>query len=777
MRLRRAQLALGFVVAALSVATPAAVRAQGIADIGCDRGDLEVVEVRFIGNHAFTDAQLSNGLVTTPSSWVRRAFRIIGTRHCLDTLQVRADPLRLLVLYNDRGFTGTRAAARIDTVRRGAVKVTFGIQEGAPIILDQLTITGLDSVPRSDRIIAGLPIRLGERFDKSAIQASRDTILRRLRDNGYPSAELFRSYESDSAKRIASLKLEIATGPRARIGGVNIAVTPRDGQHQQISDDQVRKNLGFEPGDLYRERELEGAKRALYLSDAYRHVEVTPDTASLAPAGDSTIDVNVSLAESFMRSLRPSFGWATLDCFRTQVDYADFGFLGGLRRLDVSARASKIGVGYPTQAKGAMSQVCSQNARDDIYSDTLNYYLGATLRQSSLFGSRVVPSITLYSELRSEYKVFQRYTPIGGIVSLSQQLRGRIGATYAYQLEYGRTTAEPAIFCGVIGICDVNEQNFLRRSQRLATISVTLGRDRRNDPFYPTAGSSMSLELRTASQLIGSDPDLQFKKVVADASWYWALPRNSVLVARLRGGVVFGQSIVLGNDTTVFIPTQERLYAGGATTVRGYRQNELGPVVYLPDTLQVCIAPTGECVEPTADVMDTVYFSSKPASSPRIQPIGGNSVAVANVELRMPSPFIPDRLQVAFFADAGQVWTRGASGVEKSFGTMRVTPGIGVRLGSPVGPIRVDIGFNPYDRQSGQAYFDAQERAGKAPLYCISPNNGLPVTGWRRDPGPNDPQATQADPSKGGCPSSYVPKERSGFFHRLTFNATIGQAF
>jgi len=776
MRLRRALLALGLVVAAFSMGTPGAVSAQGIADIACDKGDLEVVAVNFVGNHAFPDAQLANGLVTTPSSWARRAFRIIGTRHCLDTLQVRVDPVRLLVFYNEHGFTGTRVAARIDTVRRDAVKVTFGVKEGDPIILDELTITGLDSVPRSDRIIANLPIRPGERFDKTAVQASRDTILRRLRDNGYPTAELFRSYESDSAKRTASLKLDIATGPRARVGAVNLAVTPRDGQHQQITDDQIRKNLGFKPGDLYRERELEGGKRALYLSDAYRHVEVTPDTATLAPAGDSTIDVNVSLAESYMRSLRPSVGWATLDCFRTQIDYSDFGFLGGLRRLDVTARASKIGVGYPTEVTGAMSQICSQNAREDIYSDTLNYYLGGTLRQSSLFGSRVVPSITIYSELRSEYKVFQRYTPIGGILSLSQQLRGRIGATYAYQLEYGRTTAEPAIFCGVIGICDVNEQEFLRASQRLATLSLTLGRDRRNDPFYPTAGSSMSLELRTASQLIGSDPDLQFKRIVADASWYWALPRNSVLVARIRGGVVYGQNIALGSDTTAFIPQQERLYAGGATTVRGYRQNELGPVVYLPDTLQVCISPQGDCVTPST-ARDTVYFSSKPSFSPRIQPIGGNSVAVANLELRMPSPFIPDRLQVAFFADAGQVWTRGASGVEKSFGTVRITPGVGVRLASPVGPIRVDIGFNPYNRQSGQAYFDAPERAGTAPLYCISPGNGLPVTGWRPDPGPNDPQPTQADPSKGGCPASYAPKERSDFLHRLTFNATIGQAF
>ena len=769
---RRAQLALGFIVAALSVAAPATASAQ---DIACDRGDLEVVGVEFVGNNSFTDAQLAIGLVTTPSSFARRLLRKIGTRRCLDTLEVRRDPIRLLYFYSQRGFVETKVAARVDTVRRDAVKVTFRISEGEPIILEELTINGLDSVARSDRIIAGLPIKVGERFDKDAMEASRDTILRRLRDNGYPAAELFRSYDSDSAKRVASLKLDVATGPRARIGAVNITIAPRARQRPQISEDKIRSTLGFEAGDLYRERELEGAKRALYLAGAYRHVEVSPDTATLAPSSDSTIDVNVSVAESYMRSLRPSVGWATLDCFRTQVDYTDYGFLGALRRLDVTARASKIGVGYPTEAGGFVKDIC-KGAREDPYSDTLNYYVGATLRQSSLFGVRAIPSVTLYSELRSEYKVFRRYTPIGTILSLNQSLRGRIGATYAYQLEYGRTAAEPAIFCGVIGICDVNEQEFLKRSQRLATISSTFARDRRNDPFYPTSGSSTTLELRVASQLIGSDPNVQFKKVVADATWYWALPRSSVLVARLRGGVVFGQQVVLGADTTVFIPQQERLYAGGANTVRGFRQNELGPVVYLPDVLKVCISPQGACVPPSTPTRDTVYFSSNPESHPVTLPVGGNSVAVANLELRMPSPLIPSRLQLAFFADAGQVWTRGGTGAEQSFGTMRVTPGFGLRLASAVGPIRLDVGFNPYQRQQGAAYFDAPEQGGEAPLYCISPNNGLPVTGWKEKYDPGDKPATQANPSK-GCPSSYLPRKSTSFLNRLTFQASIGQAF
>ena len=227
----------------------------------------------------------------------------------------------------------------------------------------------------------------------------------------------------------------------------------------------------------------------------------------------------------------------------------------------------------------------------------------------------------------------------------------------------------------------------------------------------------------------------------------------------------------------MFIPQQERLYAGGANTVRGYRQNELGPVVYLPDTLQVCLNPQGQCIKPAeGSSPDTVYFSSLSEPDRVTLPVGGNTVAVANLELRMPSPFFPERLQIAFFADAGQVWTRGASGAEQSFGSIKITPGIGFRVGSPVGPIRLDIGYNPYQRQPGPAYYDAAEQAGIAPLYCVSPANGLPVTGWKAKYEDGEPPAVQANSAR-GCPSSYSPQKRSSFLRHLTFQASIGQAF
>ena len=73
-------------------------------------------------------------------------------------------------------------------------------------------------------------------------------------------------------------------------------------------------------------------------------------------------------------------------------------------------------------------------------------------------------------------------------------------------------------------------------------------------------------------------------------------------------------------------------------------------------------------------------------------------MAVASVELRFPSPVLRNLLRLAAFADAGTI---GLDPLWKLDSQWRVTPGFGVRASTPVGPIRVDIAYNPYPEQKG----------------------------------------------------------------------------
>jgi len=737
-------------------------RDAGAQVLECDDTSIEVRKLEFVGNRTFRSSDLANGVATTQSSFTRRWFRFIGKRYCLDASTVTQDSLRLILFYRNAGFSSVQVGKEITMLSPRAAELHFVIDEGRPIVVDSVAYVGFEGVPQFDRLLRGVELTRGQRFDKSQVLATRDSLARRLRDRGYPQAEVLRSFDTDTAARTAIVEFSASTGPRAWIGAIEVRVDAPAGEAARVDPRRVKGVLGIREGQLYRERALEGVKRGLYLSEAFRHVDVQVDSASLVDGADSLITVNVQLTEGDVRASRVSVGWGNLDCLRAQGSYSDFNFLGSLRRLDLNGRLSKVGVGKPFELA---SGLCRREVTRDIFSDTLNYYAGVTLSQASLFGLRTIPTITLYSERRSEFQAYLRDTPLGVLGSVQRGVDGTSPQSYSYQLEYGSTFSSPAFFCAVFNICEPDAQQRLLRRNRLAVAGWNVTRNRADDFANPSRGSVGRVELRHASTYVGSSRDLQFTRGVLDASIYRPVFDGGVFVFRLRAGTVIGRRLGLDGSQS-FVPPQERLYAGGPTTVRGFRQNELGPSIYVvEDTFTV-----------TPGEGDTTFFRVEQGGGrTRVVPSGGDNVVIANAELRLRSVFLPDLIQYALFVDAGEVWNR--SGNSGSQVKVKVTPGIGVRVFTPIGPVRVDIGYNPYPAPSGPAFFSASRAVGEVverALYCVSPANTLPVV-----PGEPLPTGGTALPvqDRGQCPSTYVPPLRKSFGSRLTFNFSIGQAF
>ena len=442
-----------------------------------------------------------------------------------------------------------------------------------------------------------------------------------------------------------------------------------------------------------------------------------------------------------------------------QGSFTDRDFLPVAQRLELTGRVSKIGIGDPLD--GAPN-LCQGQAKSDPYSRTLNYYTSMTVRQPVRANQARVPSITLFSSTLSEYKAFLRRTPIGGVLSVTDPFPlVRVPSTLSYQVELGRTEAEPAFFCAVFNACDNESRTFLQRNNRLAALEYAVVRARVNDPLRPTGGSTVRLNVRHASRLIGSDRSQQFNRGTGDVSWYRALGGGATLVTHVRGGVVYGGGTT--PRTGGFIPPQERLYAGGPTTVRGFRQNELGPAVYIVSRYDT-VSANGR----------TFYRADSTSVTERVVPTGGNTLIVGNVEAQFPSPLAPKLLQIALFADAGKLWNRGAASPAATLSdegpSVKITPGLGIRIASPFGAIRVDLGYNGYRLPAGAAYYNAPLQAGVAPLYCVSPGNGLAVNASGTSGAPPAQEA-------GGCPNSFRPSRGAGFVRRLNPSIWIGQAF
>jgi len=182
------------------------------------------------------------------------------------------------------------------------------------------------------------------------------------------------------------------------------------------------------------------------------------------------------------------------------------------------------------------------------------------------------------------------------------------------------------------------------------------------------------------------------------------------------GGIV-SPKLGFSGQSVRYIPPSERFYAGGANSVRGYRQNQLGPVVrVVSQRIDTVIQPD----TPNAGVTDTslVLVADTVTSA-----TGGNSLLIGNAELRFPLPGFGGRLAGGMFVDVGQLFERGNELVD--FSTTRVTPGLGIRIATPLGPMRFDVAYNGYRPEAGPLYQkEGQELVLLDPLYRPDPPHG-----------------------------------------------------
>jgi outer membrane protein insertion porin family/translocation and assembly module TamA len=341
-------------------------------------------------------------------------------------------------------------------------------------------------------------------------------------------------------------------------------------------------------------------------------------------------------------------------------------------------------------------------------------------------------------------------------------------------MEYGRTEAPPALLCAIFSRCDPASRAFITdQNRRLAVASAHVDRIRTDNPFIPRAGTVLRLDVRAALREIGSDDKLEFLKGLSDASFYKSLSPGATFAARLRLGTVLGRTLSF-TDSTGFVPPEERLYAGGAGSVRGYQQNALGDLIY--------IAENAPAFVPANATGDTVYIrlgsTSDSQQVRRVVPVGGNSLIVANLEVRLRSRFFPELLQYTVFLDGGDVWQRESPIGQRSHQASKLflnglkwTPGIGVRVFTPVGPFQANVGYNPFSQPRGAIYYDAppSTTTGFAPLYCVNPGNTIPAVMTTNG------VFEQAKDFK--CDAGFSPEEKRTFFSRLTFTFSIGPDF
>ena len=648
---------------------------------------LVIRQVAFDGNKALSDAVLRAAIGTSNSSWFARTWGIrvlgLGDTRIFDPVEFRRDVLRVTLLYRQSGYMDVR----VDTlVRRDArtVRLTFKVTEGPPVVVASRTVTGLDSISAASAILEDLPLRTGDPFDRFRLQASVDTIVHRLRNLGYPSVEVYRSFSVNRAQRTAETALDVVPGRAATFGPVRV------GGPTRVDTAFIRQLLPAREGERYSQSKLFDSQRKLYQTELFRLATVLVDSSRFDPqSGVAPLEVLASDGQRYQ--IRSTVGFATDDCFRGGVGWTDRNLFGTGRNLDLSARVSKVGVGTPTNW-GLEESICGGLKEDEVGSDKLNYGLTAAIRQPRFFTPLMTGTVSLFAERISEFDVYRR-EDVGTSLLLARETERRIPVSLSYRLSFGGTEASAATFCAFFSACTPEDADRLREERMYGVVSLGVAWPRQNNPFYPTRGHLHSATLSHSSPITGSAEFQTFTRLTGDAAWYRSIGSGAVLSWHLRAGVVFSPLVSLDSSSGQFIPPQDRLYAGGPNDVRGFNRNELGPVVYVLQQDSLTAADSSALADGSL--------------RPRPNATGGNTVGGAQVELRVPTPVWGGRLRLALFVDSGALFERG----EEELSSLRyvVTPGVGLRVATPLGPMRLDVAYNGYDQQSGPLYLEKSD--------------------------------------------------------------------
>jgi outer membrane protein assembly complex protein YaeT len=637
-----------------------------------------------VGNRALDDYTLESAIATTKSSWWARSQFVrwlgLGEKRYLNEVEFRRDVVRLILLYRQSGYMN----AVVDTsVRRTArdAYITFRIHEGDPVRVVRLDVRGLDGIFDVERLKRDLPLQVGDPFNRFFMQASADTIVARLRNNGFPYAEVLRNFDSEAGILKAEVEFDAQPGPRMRIGEVLIRGL------RDVDTGTVRRVMSVRPGSSFTQDALYQTQRDLYGMGVFSSVNVVL-LDSVAPQEtmlrDSTVRTLIQVQEGPAHQVRLGAGYATVECFRVQSGWTAHDFLGGARTLDLSARVSKLGAGTPKQTTG-LNQFCNPFAGTWTF-DTLNYTLGITLRQPAFLSRSHVATLGFVAERRSEFGIYTREA-IGGNADLTLNTRGQLPVTLGYSYSVGRTLAADGIYCSLFRLCDEASRKFLRDRRQFGAVTISAVRDRVNSILDPSEGSITTATLLHASRFVGSQAPYEFNRGELEIAKYHPLGRRTVFAWRIRGGTILPRNISLSGQNVGYVPPDQRFYGGGPNSVRGYGRNELGPRVYVitnRDSIDEAA---------TAQAGDTVWRGV------RTTPTGGNTAIVLNAELRFPSPIFAQRMRLGIFVDAGQVWERGQELV--TLRDMSVTPGAGLRFATPLGPVRIDAAYNGYPLERG----------------------------------------------------------------------------
>jgi outer membrane protein assembly complex protein YaeT len=602
--------------------------------------------IEFAGNKRFNTATLRERMGTQIS--------VMLLPHGHYSQAILANDLQAIKnLYLANGYQSVQVTSEVVddyAGERGDMKIVVKVDEGSLVRVGSLEIKGAKAVSVSE-IRGMINTAAGQPFSEATIADDREVVLNYYFNHGFPAVQLETSAKyADAAHILMDVVYEVREGAQEFVSRVLVSGVEYTKPHIVDRAVVIHKDMSLSQDKMLQ------TQRNLYDLGIFNEVQ----TAIQNPEGDEQQkDVLFQITEAKRWTVDYGFGLEAGTGLSTSQSGSPQGQTGVSPRVTLDV--TRINFRGRDQSLIFKSHFGNLEKRASLSFDQPRWFDLTSWRMTltALYDNTV--DVNTFSSNRLE-----------GSVAITQ--RATKATQLLYRFAYRRIQVDPNSFPAGFSPDLIP---IYSKPVRVGMPSITYLRDTRDDPVNSTKGTYNTLDIGAASGYFGSQAD--FGRILAQNATYYKFHRGWVFARSTRLGV----EIPYG--TLGYVPLPEHFFVGGSNSHRGFAINQAGPR------------------DP-----DSGY------------PLGGDALFVNNLELRLPPtplPFLEDSLSFVIFHDIGnafgtanEMWKnllrfnqreqncRNLSTLSTvpacDFSYMSQAVGTGVRYHTPIGPVRVDFGYN-----------------------------------------------------------------------------------
>ncbi|NKJ66338.1 outer membrane protein assembly factor BamA [Vibrio chemaguriensis] len=558
----------------------------------------KIQQINFIGNEVFSDEDLlSRFNLNVDVPW----WNFLSDEKYQK--QVLAGDIEALKsFYLDRGylkFNVDSTQVAISPDKKG-VYITLGLEEGEVYTVKDVKFRG-DLIGEEATFERLVPFEDNETYNGSLVTSMEEGIKRVLGESGYAYPQVNTIPEFDDENQEVSLVVNVDPGNRIYVRDIRFT------GNNSTKDEVLRREMRQMEGSWLNSKSIETGKTRLNRLGYFENVEVQ---TVRVPGSDDQVDLVYSVKEANSGSVNFGVGYGTESGVSFQVGLQQDNFIGSGNRVGINAMMNdyqkNISLDYrdPYWNLGGVSLggkvfYNEFEAKEANIVDYTNESYGASLTWGFPF-----------DELnRFEFGVGYTHNKIGNL------------SPYLQVEQFLRAQADNIDSSGAL---NTNDFDF----------NISWTRNNLNRGYFPTAGNHQ----RAFYKMTVPGSDVQYFKMQYDVRQYVPLTKKHEFTLLFRGRLGYGNGYGQTDGNDNLFPFYENYYAGGFTSLRGFGSNSVGPKAVYRDT----------------------SGSNNGADTATDDSVGGNAVALASVELIVPTPFaseeVQNQIRTSIFFDMASVW-------------------------------------------------------------------------------------------------------------------------